>query len=201
MDVLAHVLVPLVCLLAARVPARRALMLAPLGALADVDALLGPHRALAHNVWAVALVALVAWALARRRLDDAPRFAALAAFAYGSHMLLDLPYGVALLWPLTPAALLVRPEVLVDMGGALPVFLPKLTLLLLPHAPQFADPPLFAPLAPPVFELFGSGAFAIAWTLLAALAIEKPWSRARRVAVRGANRRETVSVASVATKR
>lgn len=181
MDVLAHLVVPLLCLLAARVPVRRALALAPLGLLADVDALVGPHRAVLHNLFAVALVALVVYAVAQSgvgRVADPGRLAGLAALAYGSHLLLDLPWGVALLWPLVPQALVLHPALLVDMGGALPVLLPRLVVLVLPRALQFADAPLELDLAaPPVHVMVGAEALMIALLFGATLGIQRPWAR------------------------
>lgn len=160
-------------MLAARVPARRAFALAPLGMLPDVDALVGPHRAVAHNLWAAAIVAIVVFAAFRRRVADPARLSALAAFAFASHILLDLPYGVAVLWPLAPKALLVHPAILVDMGGTLPVFLPRLLVEVLPHAPQFGDPPILAPLVPPVHEFVSASAFAIGLVALIALGVQR----------------------------
>ena len=86
-------------------PRRAAAGLACLGALADVDLLLGIHNGPTHSVGAALLVGAVAGALAARgRL----LVAAVAAGAYGSHVLLDwlgtdpsAPHGVMALWPVT----------------------------------------------------------------------------------------------------
>ena len=54
----------------------------------DLDILLGSHRTYTHSVGAVALVALTAWLVLRRRPAGAAGATALSA-AYASHLALD----------------------------------------------------------------------------------------------------------------
>lgn len=77
-----------------------------LGALADVDLLLGGHRTYSHSVTAVALVALATAVVARRLQRPAVRLTLMCAGAYASHLLFDwlsvddhLPRGIQLFWP------------------------------------------------------------------------------------------------------
>jgi membrane-bound metal-dependent hydrolase YbcI (DUF457 family) len=85
-----------------------------LGALPDVDLLVGAHSGPTHGIGAAALVGLAALALQIARAPDsrgkpvlAPGLLALACFAaYGSHVLLDWlardttpPIGIMALWP------------------------------------------------------------------------------------------------------
>jgi membrane-bound metal-dependent hydrolase YbcI (DUF457 family) len=78
-----------------------------LGALPDVDLLLGAHSGPTHSIGAVAILAVGAWLVARVRGWRDPGCLALAcALAYGSHVLLDwlgtdttVPIGIMVLWP------------------------------------------------------------------------------------------------------
>jgi membrane-bound metal-dependent hydrolase YbcI (DUF457 family) len=72
-----------------------------LGAGADLDLLVGMHRGASHSVGAAALTFLVVWILTRD-----VRWAAAAACAWASHVLLDwlgtdtsAPMGELALWP------------------------------------------------------------------------------------------------------
>src|SRR3989339_361554 len=56
MDPLMHLVLPLLFLLALRVDTRRAVLLAPLAVLPDLDALFGLHRALGHSFIPIVLV-------------------------------------------------------------------------------------------------------------------------------------------------
>jgi membrane-bound metal-dependent hydrolase YbcI (DUF457 family) len=94
------------------VPGRGLIGLAVLGMAADLDLLVGAHNAQSHSLGAAVLVGAAAAALLlwRRRGAGARvalRFGAVAAVAYGSHVLLDWldsdttpPIGVMALWPL-----------------------------------------------------------------------------------------------------
>ena len=73
----------------------------------DLDILVKAHRTYTHSVGGVAIVALAAWLILRKRPAGAAGAAALTA-AYASHLVLDWlskdtskPSGLAVLWPFT----------------------------------------------------------------------------------------------------
>lgn len=93
--------------------------MALLGALPDIDFLVGRHSRESHSIGAVAVVGLVAWIVARRATfapgavagGRSPAAWALAcALAYASHIMLDWlgsdtspPIGIQALWPFSGA--------------------------------------------------------------------------------------------------
>jgi hypothetical protein len=84
---------------------RQVAVLGALGLAPDLDLLAGTHSTYTHSVGAVALVFVAALLWTR-----APRLAAAAAAAWGSHILLDWlgsdstpPIGITALWPFTDA--------------------------------------------------------------------------------------------------
>ena len=86
-------------------PCRGLAGIACLAMIPDVDLLLGIHSGATHSVGAMLIAAAVAGAWAR---PARPQVAAVAAAAYGSHVLLDwlggdpsAPRGVMALWPLS----------------------------------------------------------------------------------------------------
>jgi membrane-bound metal-dependent hydrolase YbcI (DUF457 family) len=90
----------------ARIGGRTTAACAVLGALPDIDLLLGGHRTYSHSVTAVVVVGLVAALVAVRTRRPVARLALMCAGAYGSHLLLDwlavdsfAPRGLQLLWP------------------------------------------------------------------------------------------------------
>jgi membrane-bound metal-dependent hydrolase YbcI (DUF457 family) len=69
----------------------------------DLDLLIGTHRGASHSVGAAVIAGVVAWLASR-----SPRWAAAAAAAWTSHVLLDWlsndtrpPVGIMALWPAT----------------------------------------------------------------------------------------------------
>jgi membrane-bound metal-dependent hydrolase YbcI (DUF457 family) len=85
---------------------RRALwILAAVGGAADLDLLVGAHRAVSHSLGAVVIAGFAAWLVGRSW-----RWGAAAACAWGSHVVLDWlaadtwpPLGIQALWPFTDA--------------------------------------------------------------------------------------------------
>jgi inner membrane protein len=85
---------------------REALLFAALGALPDLDLLVGAHSGPTHSIGAAALVAAAALIVVRSRTLARWTIAMAACAAYGSHVLLDWlstdsmpPIGVMALWP------------------------------------------------------------------------------------------------------
>jgi len=104
MDLLFHVLLPALVLLALRVRARYAIGLAPLAVLPDLDGLSeAGHRIYGHNVFIVLFVVLAAYFLARLWVDgkEARHVGLVAGFFVVSHLVLDLADPSGWLYPLT----------------------------------------------------------------------------------------------------
>lgn len=99
MDPLMHLLLPLLFLLALRVDTRRAVLLAPLAVLPDLDALFGLHRALGHSFIPIVVLPMAVMIYSRFARPDWMPAAVMAQFYLASHVVLDLG-GVAFLWPL-----------------------------------------------------------------------------------------------------
>ncbi len=99
MDLLMHLLFPLLFLLALRVDTRRAVLLAPLAVLPDLDALFGLHRALGHSFIPILVLPMALLAYSKYMRPEWMPAAVLTQFYLASHVVLDLG-GVAFLWPL-----------------------------------------------------------------------------------------------------
>ncbi len=98
MDPLMHLVLPLLFLLAIKVDARRAVLLAPLAVLPDLDALFGLHRALGHSFIPILVVPMAILAFSHFKRPEWMPAAIIAQFYLASHVVLDLG-GVAFLWP------------------------------------------------------------------------------------------------------
>ncbi len=98
MDPLMHLVLPLLFLLALRVDTRRAVLLAPLAVLPDLDALFGLHRALGHSFIPIVLVPMAVLVYSKLKRPEWVAAALIAQFYLASHVILDLG-GVAFLWP------------------------------------------------------------------------------------------------------
>jgi len=99
MDPLMHLVLPLLFLLAVKVDARKALLLAPLAVLPDLDALFGLHRALGHSFIPILVVPMTVLAYSHLKRPEWVPAAMIAQFYLASHVVLDLG-GVAFLWPI-----------------------------------------------------------------------------------------------------
>lgn len=93
-----HLLLPLLFLLALRVDTRRAVLLAPLAVLPDLDALFGLHRALGHSFIPILVAPMALLAYSRLKRPEWMPAALMVQFYLASHVVLDLG-GVAFLWP------------------------------------------------------------------------------------------------------
>lgn len=80
-----------------------AALVAAIAVAPDLDLLVGTHRGASHSVGAALIAGAAAWIVLR-----SPRWAAAAALAWGSHVLLDWlsndtrpPIGIMALWPVS----------------------------------------------------------------------------------------------------
>lgn len=110
MDPFMHLLLPLLVLLALKVDAKRAVLLAPLAVLPDFDALFGLHRALGHSFIPILVVPLAVLTYAHFRKNEWYAASLVALFYLTSHVVLDLG-GVAFLWPLVPDQFYFEPTI------------------------------------------------------------------------------------------
>jgi cellulose synthase/poly-beta-1,6-N-acetylglucosamine synthase-like glycosyltransferase len=99
MDPLMHLVLPLLFLLALRVDAKKAVLLAPLAVLPDFDALFGLHRALGHSFVPIVVLPMAIMAYSHLKRPEWFQAALIAQFYLASHVILDLG-GVAFLWPI-----------------------------------------------------------------------------------------------------
>jgi hypothetical protein len=109
MDPLMHLMLPLMFLLALKVDARRAVLLAPLAVLPDFDALFGLHRALGHSFVPIMVAPAAILVYSHMKKPEWYQAALVAQFYLASHVILDLG-GVAFLWPV------VQEQFYLDLG-------------------------------------------------------------------------------------
>lgn len=109
MDLILHLLLPLLFLLAIKVDARKAVLMSPLAVLPDLDALVGLHRALGHSFVPVLVLPLAFLAYSYFKRPEWVSTALIAQFYLASHVILDLG-GVAFLWPI------VKDQFFLDIG-------------------------------------------------------------------------------------
>lgn len=101
MDTFAHIVIPLIILLALRVDTRKALIMLPLAIVPDLDLFFRAHRLLFHNVFVIVVLPLLFALYIRRYYPKYFPYAWIGMFYLCSHLVLDLSEGVALLYPLT----------------------------------------------------------------------------------------------------
>lgn len=107
MDLLFHMLIPLMLLLVAGVDRKKALMLAPIAIIPDLDVLFSAHRVYLHTIFIPIAILLIPFLynLTQKKhpsisISRGKPF--LATLYYSSHLILDFFGGpVALFWPLT----------------------------------------------------------------------------------------------------
>ena len=131
MDLLFHMVIPVMLALIAGVDRRRALMLAPIAIIPDLDVLLVAHRVYLHTVFipvTIAILCLFLFNLKQRALIHLPlprREILLASLYYLGHLLLDLcPGPVAVFWPLTSVGYGLNIGVTVNQQSIIPTVQP-----------------------------------------------------------------------------
>lgn len=118
MDPFLHLLLPLLFLLAVRVDAKKAILLAPLAILPDFDALFGLHRALGHSFVPILVLPLGLVLYSKFKRPEWMLGSIIALFYLVSHVVLDLG-GVAFLWPVVQEQFYFNPEVQFNLQGGI----------------------------------------------------------------------------------
>ena len=95
-----HYVLPLVALILLGEKPRKAAILAILGTLSDIDALLLIHRSLSHSIVIIGLIFTPLLAYARLRRPDLQRIMFLAFLVTASHPIMDLASLTPILWPI-----------------------------------------------------------------------------------------------------
>ncbi len=101
MDTFAHIVIPLLVLLALRVDTRKALMMLPLAVIPDLDIFFRAHRLLFHNVFVLVLLPMLFGVYIYHYHRKYFPYAWIGIFYLCAHLVLDLSEGIALLYPLT----------------------------------------------------------------------------------------------------
>ncbi len=101
MDTFAHIVIPLLVLLALRIDTRKALIVLPLAVIPDLDLFLRAHRLLFHNVFVLVLLPLLFGYYIYHYHRKYFPYAWIGIFYLSAHLILDLSEGIALLYPLT----------------------------------------------------------------------------------------------------
>lgn len=132
-------LIPVMLAIMAGVEKRKALVLAPIAIIPDLDTLLGAHRVYLHTLFIPLAIPLISLFLNSRRKNSHHHTMILASFYYLSHLLLDLlPGPVAFLWPVTQSGYILEVGVTVNQESVFPAIQPELSL----HAQQIPLPNL-----------------------------------------------------------
>jgi len=116
MDPVLHLALPLLFLLALRIEARTAVLLAPLAILPDFDAAFELHRAAFHNFIFVILLPVGFIVYSKLKRPEWLAWALVAQFYLASHIILDLG-GVAFMWPIVKEQIFLDPEVTFNLQG------------------------------------------------------------------------------------
>jgi membrane-bound metal-dependent hydrolase YbcI (DUF457 family) len=116
MDPVLHIALPLLLLLALRVDARMAVLLAPLAIFPDFDAAFGLHRAAFHNFFVIIVIPVALLVYSRLERPSWLPWALVAQFYLASHVVLDLA-GVAFLWPFVTDQIYFDPQITFNLQG------------------------------------------------------------------------------------
>ncbi len=101
MDTFAHIVIPLLVLLALRVDTRKALIMIPLAVMPDLDLFFRAHRLLFHNVFVLVLLPMLFGIYIYYYHRKYFPYAWIGIFYLCAHLVLDLSEGIALFYPLT----------------------------------------------------------------------------------------------------
>ena len=120
MDTFAHIVIPLLVLLALRVDTRKALIMLPLAVIPDLDIFLRAHRLLFHNVFVLVILPLLIGYYVYTYHRKYFPYAWIGIFYLVSHLILDLSEGIALLYPLTTDFYAIRANMVFGFWNGIP---------------------------------------------------------------------------------
>lgn len=135
MDLLFHILIPLMLVLIAGVDRKKALMLAPIAIIPDLDILFSAHRVYLHTIFIPIALLLIPFLynLTQKKHSNLsiPRGKTfLAILYYSSHLILDFFGGpLAIFWPLTTLGYGLNIGVTVNQQSVIPAIQPHITLV------------------------------------------------------------------------
>ncbi len=103
MDIVFHMVIPAMLAIIAGVSVKKALLLAPIAVIPDLDTAFNAHRLYLHTIFIPIAIMAVAWVYTRKRgWKPYGEILFLASLFYLSHLMLDFFGGpVGILWPLT----------------------------------------------------------------------------------------------------
>jgi membrane-bound metal-dependent hydrolase YbcI (DUF457 family) len=128
MDLLFHMLIPVMLAWISGVDRKKALMLAPVAIIPDLDVLFAAHRVYLHTLFIPIAIAAVSFLYKFKRQNHQKLFL-LVSLYYLSHLLLDFfPGPVAILWPLTNIGYGLDVGVTVSQRSNIPVIEPHLAV-------------------------------------------------------------------------
>lgn len=129
MDLLFHMLIPVMLAIVAGVEKKKALMLAPVATIPDLDMLLRAHRVYLHTIFIPLATALISFLLKLKQKNPHHNLIILASLYYLSHLLLDvIPGPVAIFWPLTTVGYGLDIGITVSQESFFPTIQPYLSL-------------------------------------------------------------------------
>ena len=122
MDTAAHIMIPLIILLALRVDTRKVLLILPFSVVMDLDFFIpGAHRMVFHNVWIAIVIPVLVILYLDRFYPKYRSYGLIAFFFLLSHLVLDLADGVALLYPIVTDFYYFEAEMFFQFIGPVPI--------------------------------------------------------------------------------
>ena len=108
MEPLVHYVLPLTALMLVGVKPRTAAILALLGVIPDIDALMLIHRSISHSIVIMGLINAPLYLIAKHRYPDLQHNLLQAFLVLVSHPILDLEAMTPILWPITSNSYMLR---------------------------------------------------------------------------------------------
>lgn len=128
MDLLFHILIAVMLAWILGVDRKKALMLAPVAIIPDLDVLFAAHRVYLHTLFIPITIAAISF-LYKFKREKHHEFLLLASFYYLSHLFLDFFSGpVAIFWPLTNVGYGLDVGVTVSQRSIIPVIEPHVAV-------------------------------------------------------------------------
>jgi len=122
MDTAAHIMIPLIILLALRVDTRKVLLMLPFAVVMDLDFFIpGAHRMVFHNVWIAVIIPILVILYLDRFYPEYRSYGLIAFFYLLSHLVLDLAEGIALLYPILTDFYYFEAEMFFQFIGPVPI--------------------------------------------------------------------------------